>query len=260
MPSKHALDVKAKLKRGENVYSAWLTFNDVGVAEVLAGSGFDIILIDTEHTSITLENLHHCLAATKAWDPVTIVRVPSHDSSMIKRVLDIGADGIIAPMTMDAEMATRLVASCKYAPKGRRGFGPRRASDYFRDMQGYVANADAATFVIPQIEHVEAANRALSIASVPGIDALCLGPYDMSATAGLLGQLEHPTMVAAMDKVFDAARARSLAVCMGFYLPPAQQPKWVAKGARLVIAADDLTNLRNGVARDLEESRRLLAR
>ena len=118
----------------------------------------------------------------------------------------------------------------------------------------------AATFVIPQIEHVEAAERALSIASVPGIDALCLGPMDMSATAGLLGQLDHPVMVAAMDKVFDAARARSLAVCMGFYLPPEQQPKWVAKGARFVIAADDLTNLKTGVARDLAESRRLLAR
>ena len=76
MASKRALEVKEKLRRGEVVYSAWLTFNDVGVAEVLAGSGFDIILIDTEHTSITLENLHHCLAAMKAWDPVTIVRVP----------------------------------------------------------------------------------------------------------------------------------------------------------------------------------------
>ena len=83
---------------------------------------------------------------------------------------------------------------------------------------------------------------------------------DMSATAGVLGQLDHPSMVAAMDKVFDAARARDLAVCMGFYLPPEQQSKWVAKGARFVIAADDLTNLRTGVARDLAEARRLLAR
>ena len=260
MASRRALEVKEKLRRGEVVYSAGLTYNDVGVAEVLAGSGFDIVLIDTEHTSITLENLHHCLAAMKAWDPVTIVRVPGHDPSGIKRVLDIGADGVIGPMTMDAEQCARLVASCRYAPAGRRGFGPRRASDYFRDMAGYIAKADAATFVIPQIEHVEAAERALSIASVPGVDALCLGPMDMSATAGLLGQLDHPTMVAAMDKVFDAARARSLAVCMGFYLPPEQQPKWVAKGARLVIAADDLANLRTGVARDLAEARRLLAR
>ncbi len=258
--SDRALEVKAKLKRGEIVYSAWLTFNDVGVAEVLAGTGFDIILIDTEHTSITLENLHHCLAAMKRWDPVTIVRVPGHEPSMIKRVLDIGADGVIGPMTMDAAQAARLVASCKYAPVGMRGYGPRRASNYFRDIDRYVAQANDATFVIPQIEHVEAAGRAHEIAAVPGVDALCLGPYDMSATAGLVGQLDHPTMVGAMDKVFDAARAKGLAVCMGFYLPPEQQPKWVAKGARLVIAADDISNLRNGVTRDLAEARRLLAR
>ena len=258
--SERALDVKAKLRRGEIVYSAWLTFNDVGVAEILAGSGFDIILIDTEHTSITLENLHHCLAAMKRWDPVTIVRVPGHDPSMIKRVLDIGADGVIGPMTMDAAQAARLVASCKYAPVGMRGYGPRRASDYYRDIDRYVAQANDATFVIPQIEHVDAAGRAQEIAAVPGVDALCLGPSDMSATAGLVGQLDHPTMVAAMDKVFDAARAKGLAVCMGFSLPPEQQPKWVAKGARLVIAADDLTNLKNGVARDLAEARRLLTK
>ena len=258
--SERALDVKAKLRRGEIVYSAWLTFNDVGVAEILAGSGFDIILIDTEHTSITLENLHHCLAAMKRWDPVTIVRVPGHDPSMIKRVLDIGADGVIGPMTMDAAQAARLVASCKYAPVGMRGYGPRRASDYYRDIDRYVAQANDATFVIPQIEHVDAAGRAQEIAAVPGVDALCLGPYDMSATAGLVGQLDHPTMVAAMDKVYDAARAKGHAVCMGFSLPPEQQPKWVAKGARLVIAADDLTNLKNGVARDLAEARRLLAK
>jgi len=258
--SERALAIKAKLKRGEVVYAAWLTFNDVGVAEVLAGSGFDVILIDTEHTSITLENLHHCLAAMKAWDPVTIVRVPGHDPTMIKRVLDIGADGVIGPMTMDAEQAARLVASCRYAPAGRRGYGPRRASDYFRATDAYVARAEAATFVIPQIEHVDAAERALAIASVPGVDALCLGPMDMSATAGLLGQLEHPRMLAAMDLVFDAARARDLAMCMGFRLPPEQQPRWVDKGARLVIAADDLANLREGVTRDLAETRRLLGR
>ncbi len=258
--SERALEIKARLKRGEIVYSAWLTFNDVGVAEVLAGSGFDVILIDTEHTSITLENLHHCLAAMKRWDPVTIVRVPDHDPAMIKRVLDIGADGVIGPMTMDEAQAVRLVASCKYAPAGRRGYGPRRATDYFRNTDAYVANADAATFVIPQIEHVDAADRALAIASVPGVDALCLGPMDMSATAGLLGQLEHPRMLAAMDKVFDAARATGLAVCMGFYLPPEQQKRWVAKGARFVIAADDLANLRDGVSRNLAEAKRLLAR
>ena len=102
MTSKRALDVKAKLKRGDVVYSAWLTFNDVGVAEVLAGSGFDVVLIDTEHTSITLENLHHCLAAMKAWDPVTIVRVPGLN------VLRDGPSHLSPVVVLTAAVATLL--------------------------------------------------------------------------------------------------------------------------------------------------------
>lgn len=256
--SEKALELKRRLRAGEIIYSAWITFNDPGVAEVLAGAGFDVILIDTEHTSITLENLQNHLAAIKRWDPVVIVRVPSHDPARIKRILDIGADGVIGPMTMDAEQCRALVGACKYAPVGRRGYGPRRATDYFRNTEAYVRDANEATFVIPQIEHVDAAARANEIAAVPGVDALCLGPYDMSATAGLLGQVDHPRMVAAMDQVFDAARAHNLAVCMGFYMPPEQLRKWADKGARFVIAADDLTNLRNGVTRDLEGAKRLL--
>jgi 2-keto-3-deoxy-L-rhamnonate aldolase RhmA len=259
MASAKALEVKARLKRGEIVYSAWITFNDSGVAEVLGGAGFDIILIDLEHTSISLESLQLHLAALKRWDPVTIVRVPDHSASRIKRVLDIGADGIIGPMTMDAEQTRALVAATKYAPLGRRGYGPRRTSDYFRAIDAYVASANDATFVIPQIEHVDAAERALEIAAVPGVDALCLGPYDMSATAGVLGDIAHPRMVAAMDKVFAAAKAKGLAVCMGFAMPPEQLLPWTEKGARLVIAADDLQALRNGVTRDLAEAKRLHA-
>jgi len=258
MPSRRALEVKARLRRGEIVYSTWLTFNDVGVAEVVGGSGYDIVLIDTEHTSITLHDLHRILAALQRWDPVTIVRVPSHDPGFIKRILDIGADGIIAPMTMDAAQTEDLVAACRYPPRGRRGFGPRRATDYFRDTARYMAEIDEATFVIPQIEHVEAAARAEAIAAVPGVDALCVGPMDMSGSAGVLGEWMHPAVQEGLDKVFAAARGRGLAVCMGMSLPAAEQPRWVAKGARLVIASDDLTALRSGLTGPLEAVRQAL--
>jgi 2-keto-3-deoxy-L-rhamnonate aldolase RhmA len=258
--SERALEIKRRLKAGEVVFSAWLTFNDSGIAEILAGSGIDILLIDTEHTSISLESLQHALAAASRWDPVVIVRVQNHEPSRIKRILDIGADGIIAPMTMTVEETRALVAACKYPPVGRRGYGPRRATDYFRNTQAYVGGANESTFVIPQIEHVEAAARAREIAAVPGVDALCVGPFDMSASAGVLGDWHHPSVQAGLDQVFEAARERNLAVCMGMYLPPEEQPAWVAKGARLVIASDDLTVLRTGVARDLAEARRRLSK
>lgn len=116
--------LKARLRQGKIVYSAWVTFNDVGVAEVVAGAGYDAVFVDMEHTSITLDGFHHQLAAMRRWDTVVLVRVPDHSPGFIKRVLDIGADGIIAPMTMDAEQATRLVAACRYARKALAAMDP----------------------------------------------------------------------------------------------------------------------------------------
>ncbi len=252
------LRLKQRLRRGELVYSAWVTFNDVGVAEVVAGAGYDAVFVDMEHTSITLENFQNQLAAMRRWDPVVLVRVPDHSPGFIKRVLDIGADGIIAPMTMDADQATRLVAACRYAPEGLRGYGPRRASDYFRGVDGYVAQANEAIFVMPQIEHWQAARRAAEIARVPGIDALCLGPADLSGTLGHLRDLEHPSVLQAMDQVFDAAHDAGLAVCLGYAATPFEQPRWVAKGARFVIAGDDLQALRGRVTQSLHETQRVL--
>jgi 2-keto-3-deoxy-L-rhamnonate aldolase RhmA len=259
MPSRHALEVKARLRQGEVVFCTWLTFNDVGIAEVVGGSGYDIVLIDTEHTSVSLHDLHRSLAAMQRWDPVTIVRVPDHDPGFIKRILDVGADGIIGPMTMDAAQTEALVAACHYPPRGRRGYGPRRATDYFRDTARYMAEVDEATFVVPQIEHVEAAARAEAIAAVRGVDALCVGPMDMSGSAGVLGNWMHPAVQAGLNQVFAAAHAKGLAVCMGMSLPPSEQPAWVAKGARLVIASDDLAALRNGLTEPLAAVRRALS-
>ena len=250
--------LKARLRQGKIVYSAWVTFNDVGVAEVVAGAGYDAVFVDMEHTSITLDGFHHQLAAMRRWDTVVLVRVPDHSPGFIKRVLDIGADGIIAPMTMDAEQATRLVAACRYAPEGTRGYGPRRASDYFRSTDDYVEQANQSIFVMPQIEHWQAAQRAAEIAAVPGIDALCLGPADLSATLGQLRNLEHPSVLQAMDQVFDAARVNDMAVCMGYATAPTEQPRWVAKGARFVIAGDDLQALRGRVTQSLDETREIL--
>jgi 2-keto-3-deoxy-L-rhamnonate aldolase RhmA len=255
----HVLDLKTKLRNGGVVYGAWLTFNDVGVAEVLASAGYDAVLVDMEHTSITLDGFQNQLAAMRKWNTVVLVRVPDHAPGFIKRVLDIGADGIIAPMTMDAEQARALVAACRYAPEGRRSYGPRRATDYYRNTDDYLAQATDSLFIMPQIEHVAAADQALAIASVPGIDALCLGPMDLSATAGLLGQLDHPTIVSAFDKVFAAARQQGMAACMGFSVAPEHQAKWVAKGARFAIAGDDLGALRDGVDQSLRQSRERLA-
>lgn len=258
MTSRRAPEIKQRLKDGGIVYSAWLTFSSPAIAEVIAGYGFDVLLVDMEHTSIGLETLEQVIAAVGRWDPVTIVRVPGHDPSFIKRVLDIGVDGIMAPQVMNAEEARRIVAAVKYPPAGRRGFGPRRTSDYFRNPE-YFSEANDRTFVMLQIEHVDAAAVAGEIAAVPGIDVLCLGPADLAVSCGLVHDQGHPTVQAAYEKVFAAARANGLPMCMGRYERAEDQVELVRRGARFVIASDDLAVLRAGLSTHLAEARRLLA-
>lgn len=257
MTSKRAPEIKERLQRGGIVYSAWLTFASPSLAEVIAGYGFDVLLIDMEHTSIGLETLENVLAAVGRWDPVTIVRVPGHDPSVIKRLLDIGVDGIMAPQVMNAEEARQIIAAVKYRPLGVRGYGPRRTSDYFRNA-GYFAEANDRTFVMLQIEHHEAAAQAAEIAALPGLDVLCLGPADLAVSCGHLSDPDHPSVVTAIDQVFAAAAANNLPVCMGRYEKAEDQPALVARGARFVIASDDLVVLRSGLSSHLAEARRLL--
>jgi 2-keto-3-deoxy-L-rhamnonate aldolase RhmA len=257
MTSKRAPEIKERMRAGDIVYSAWLTFSSPAIAEVIAGSGFDVLMVDMEHTSVSLETLEAVIAAVGRWDPVTIVRVPSHDPSLIKRVLDIGIDGIMAPQVMNADEARHVVAAVKYPPVGRRGYGPRRTSDYFRNA-AYFDRANDRTFVMLQIEHIDAVEVAREIAAVEGIDVLCLGPADLAVSCGLLHDQAHPTVRGAMDKVFAAARERNLPVCMGRYERAEEQVELVAKGARFVIASDDLVVLRTGLSSHLAEARRLL--
>jgi 2-keto-3-deoxy-L-rhamnonate aldolase RhmA len=257
MTSKRAIEIKQRLRDGGIVYSAWLTFSSPGVAEVIAGFGFDVLMIDMEHTSIGLETLEAVIASVSRWDPVTIVRVPGHDPSLIKRVLDIGIDGIMVPMVMTAEEAARLVAAVKYPPVGKRGYGPRRTSDFFREA-AYFDTANDRTFVMLQIEHFEAARNAAEIAAIPGLDVLCLGPADLAVSCGHLHDPSHPSVQGAIDQVFAAAAANGLPVCMGRYERAEDQPALVARGARFVIASDDLVVLRQGLSGHLAEARRIL--
>ena len=155
--SQRSLELKKRLAAGATALGAWLSITDPVVAEIMAGAGFDYVLIDTEHAPWSLELLQTAMLAFRGMPTVPIVRVPWNDQVHVKQALDLGADGVLAPMVRSAAEARALVAAAKYPPDGIRGFGPRRASDYGRDIDAYVASANAETIVIPQIEDLGAA-------------------------------------------------------------------------------------------------------
>ena len=249
------LDLKRRLRAGEVTIGAWLSFAESAVAEIMAGAGYDWILIDTEHAPFSPEGLQTVLTAFNGRASVPIVRVPWNNPAVIKQALDLGAGGVLVPMVNTPDEARAAVAACRYPPDGIRGFGPRRASDYYRQVKEYVASANESVIVALQIEHIEAVKSIADIAAVPGIDVICLGPNDLSGSMGLLGQIEHPSVVEAIHRVLAEAARHRITTCLGMAFTPAVNRQWVSCGARFVIAAEDQTILRVGAAGALRENR-----
>ena len=256
--SDRSLDLKRRLRDGETVFGAWLSISDPVVAEIMATSGFDYDLIDTEHAPFSLQALQTALMTFKGERTVPIVRVPWNDQVYIKQALDVGADGILAPMVRTVEEAQALLRACRYPPAGIRGFGPRRASYYHRNIDEYVAHANDSLFVMPQIEDVRTVDSLDDIIGL-GVDALCIGPNDLSGSAGLLRQHDHPTVKGAIDRLLAIAKRRGVAVCTGITLPSDKQAEWIAAGARMALLTSDVELLAKGTARALQSVDRLRA-
>ncbi|MGH1483898.1 MAG: HpcH/HpaI aldolase family protein [Geminicoccales bacterium] len=249
------LRFKERLRAGEVAFGAWMTLTDPAVAEIMADLGFDYILFDTEHSPWNMEALQTAIMAFRGSETVPMARVPWNDPVTIKRYLDCGIEGILAPMVRTPEEARALVAACRYPPDGKRGFGPRRASNYYRDLKAYVGRANDAIFVMPQIEDIKTVDVLDAFMSVPGLDGICLGPNDLSGTAGHLGNLDHPEVKGALDKIIAAAKSRNLPVCLGITTPVEQQKALIEQGVRLMLVTADLELLIGGGKAALDSAR-----
>lgn len=242
-----SLKLKKNLREGKVCYGAWLATADASIAEVMAGVGFDWIIIDSEHSPFNLETLQHILMAFKGSETVPLVRVGWNDRVEIKRVLDMGGDGIVVPWVGSEDEARQVVAACRYPPVGSRGFGPRRASDYYKNLdplEKYVQEANESVVVVIQIEHIDAVQRIEHILAVPGIDVVMLGPMDLSGTMGLLGQLDHPRVMAAIEHVMAEAKQRGLAVGVPIEATPEVAADWIMRGSQFATLGEDVGFLR----------------
>lgn len=253
-----ALALKERLRSGGTVLGAWLGFNDPALIEVMARRGFDYLLIDTEHTPWSLERLQTALMAFNGTPTVPMIRVPWNDAVMIKQALDLGVEGIMAPMVRTAAEAKALVAACRYPPAGVRGFSPRRASGYFRDIDAYMKVANDAVFVMPQVEDIATLDELDAYLDTPGLDAVCVGPNDLSGTLGLLRQTSHPKVQEAVEHIYAAAKARGLPACLGVAVPSTAMAGLAEKGVRVLIATADLDLVGRGADAALAEARKAL--
>jgi 2-dehydro-3-deoxyglucarate aldolase/4-hydroxy-2-oxoheptanedioate aldolase len=205
-----------KLKAGQLCLGPGVSLTDPAVTEALCDSA-DFIWLDLEHSPISLESLQAHLIASRAGGTPILVRVPSSEVAWVKRVLDIGAEGVILPQAGSVAEVEQFVAACRYPPQGRRGFGPRRATNYGRqNLATYLAAANREVFVAIQIETAAALEAVDALVQVPGIDSLVIGPADLAgALVGAPGQVEHPRVMEAIATICARARAAGLFVGIG---------------------------------------------
>lgn len=227
-------------------YGVWACSGSALVAEICAGAGLDWMLIDMEHAPNGLESTLAQLQAVAAYPTTPVVRVPSGDAVTLKRVLDLGAQNLLVPMVSSADEAREVVAATQYPPRGRRGVGNALArSGRWNRVDDYLQDAAAHVSVFVQIETAAGVQAAAEIAAVDGVDGVFVGPSDLAASMGLLGQQTHPDVVAAVGRTFDAVRAAGKPVGVNAF-DPAVAAAYVEAGAGFVLVGADVALLARG--------------
>lgn len=195
----------------------WLTILDPTVPELLAGSGFDFLVADGEHGRIATSDLVTILIATRAAGVPVLHRVGANEPIRIMHALDAGASGVIVPRIRTVADAEHAASWCRYPPRGTRGFGPRRAASYGRQSAAYLGAADSLVTCCIQIETREALEDLDSLLAVPGVDAVLIGPNDLAAALGHIGDLGHEEVEGAIAYV--QRQARQAGVPAGIWTP-----------------------------------------
>ncbi|NCO33598.1 MAG: hypothetical protein AUJ92_15340 [Armatimonadetes bacterium CG2_30_59_28] len=241
---------KRKLQSGQPSVGIWHSLCSPLVAEYLGHTGWDWIVVDTEHSPVGFETTVECFRAILTTPAAPMARVAGNDPVLIKRLLDAGAMGLVIPMVNSRKEAERAVAACRFPPDGQRSLGGGRSFVYGKD---YFEWANQEILLVVQIEHIDAVTAAREILAVPGVDACFVGPNDLAGSLGIEPTLypSHPDHIAAIAEVL--AAARELGKPAGIHCPDAESVvERIRQGFRFIACANDATMMRNGVARSLE--------
>ena len=247
---------KQALQAGQAQLGLWVGLADGYAAEILAGTGYDWLLIDGEHAPNDVRSiLSQLQAVSSAWSAAEkrsepVVRVPVGETALIKQMLDLGAQTILVPMVDTAEQAAQLVQAMRYPPQGIRGMGSALArASRWQAYPDYLTEANAQACLLVQAETAEAIRNIDAIATTPGVDGVFIGPADLSASMGYVGQPNHPEVQAAIahgiERILKAGKAPGI-----LSTTEEQARKWLAAGALFVAVGVD-TMLLSAAARQL---------
>ena len=231
----------ARFRAREPLFGAWTSLGHPAITEIFADAGVDFVGIDLEHSTISQEQAQRVIAAAHAGGLVCLPRVASHNGEQIRRLLDSGADGIIVPSVETPQEVERIITWCKYPPLGRRSYGVARAQGYGVRFAEYVRTWNACSSVILQIESVAAAEAIEELLAFEAVDGLMIGPYDMSGSLGMPGDLDHPRVTQACARVLQACRQRGKACGTQVVDPmPERVAAALAAGYTFAVLASDV--------------------
>ena len=199
-------ELKNKFKNRAALFAGWTSLGHPQVTEMLVSSGVDFIGIDIEHSTISQEQSQRVIAACHAHDVSCLPRVASHNPEAIKRLLDSGADGVIVPTVETSEQVEKIIKWIKYPPTGKRGYGIARAQGYGHDFQEYTSQWNESSILIIQIESISAVENIEQLLKFDEVDGAMVGPYDISGSLGIPGEINHESVKIAGKKVVEACK------------------------------------------------------
>ncbi len=243
---------KARLQSGEAADGCFLEMFSPIAAEIMARAGYDSVMIDLEHGPGSIMDAIALIHAVQAWDCAPLLRVAVNGPVAIKRALDIGLAGIMIPAVGSPVEAEAAVAACRYPPRGMRGMAASvvRATGHGAAWQDYVASGADELLVMCQIENVPGVLQVAEIAAIEGVDMLFIGPFDLSASAGHLGEPDHPDVRADIARVEQAAKAADK--LLGIIPTPGRSAaELFAAGYDLVLGGADNVLLREAAEADV---------
>lgn len=234
--------IRQKVENNEIIVGANVVLCDPDVSELFGFAGCDYVWIDLEHSSMSYKSVEQHIIGCHASNTAAFVRIPWNDQVMAKRVLDMGPDGIIIPLIRSYEEAVEAIRACSYPPNGVRGWNPIRALQYGCINQNwYVENADRLVWKILMIEHIAAVNDLDRILSIPGVDAIIIGPSDLTGSMGKLHETNTEEYWCVIEKITDIARKHH--VVIGAAVPTNCSSgilnKWLSYGVQMLSIGQD---------------------
>lgn len=253
------MNLKESLRSRTLTIGSWVMLGNVSVIEIMKHADFQWLVVDLEHTDIDLKNARILISTIQASGMQALVRVSKNEEVIIKRILDMGADGIIVPNVCSREDAIQAVNYSKYPPQGTRGVGLFRAQEYGLGFNEYLEKTKNQQVIIAQIEHINAVNSIEEILTVKDIDGFIIGPYDMSASMGMPGMYHKQEVKDAVSKVLNACKKAGKSV--GFHVvetEPQQVKDKIEEGCNLIAYSIDYIYLRDMAINKMKELKEMI--